>query len=40
MWEGGVGGRERMAMQEGAKIVQRNRELPRLVTKPPSCSCR
>ena len=40
MWEGGVGGGERMAMQEGAKIVPRNRELPRLVTKPPSYSCR
>lgn len=26
--EGGVGGRERMPMQEGAKIVQRNREVP------------
>lgn len=26
--EGGVGGRERMPMQEGAKIVQRDREVP------------
>ena len=27
MWEGGVGGGERMAMQEGAKIVPRNRDI-------------
>ena len=27
-WEGEVGGSETMAMQEGAKIVQRDRELP------------
>lgn len=40
MWEGEVGGSERMAMQEGAKIVQRDRELPCLVTEPPSYSCR